>query len=266
MSARPWIRAASTGGGQWNGGAPTDSGPRIRGGAPVGGGGPRTGGGGPAIGGGGPAIGGGGPAIGGGAPMGGGPRLEAGHASGRNFPGHASSSPPSSAPPRIYNPPRPFVPAAGSVYGSGPRAFGPATHGNAQSFASTGPRITEVAPAGNPPRASSTPVTYGTPHNLGVQADRNPARVYNPPPRTFETPPAVNPTRSFGSSSAGVYNPPARTFAPPQRSFSPPAQPPRQTFAAPQMNAAPQRSFSAPAAGGFGNGGGGMHVGGGHRR
>jgi hypothetical protein len=261
MSARPWIRAASTGTGgiRWNGGAPTDSGPRMRGGAPMGGG-PRTGG---------------GPTMSGGAPMGGGPRMEAGRASGRNFPGHASSSPPASAPPSVYNPPRPFAPAAGGVYyGSGPRTYGSATtHGSTQSFANTGPRITEVAPANNPSRAGGVPATYGTPHNFGGQADRNPARVYNPPARTFDTPPAVNPTRSFGSSSAGVYNPPARTFAPPERSFSPPVQPPRQTFAPPQthaappINAAPQRSFSAPAAGGFGSGGGGTHFGGGgHRR
>ena len=241
MSARPWIRAASTA-----------IMPATRS-APIGGRGP---------------IGGGTP-IGGAAPIGGDARMGAGHAYDRNFPGHASSSPPSS-PPRIYNPPRPLGPSAGGVYGPGPRTFGPATHGSSQTFASTGPRIQDVAPANNPPRASNAPPSYGAPHTFGAQPDRNPARVYNPPPRTFATPPAVNPSRSFGSSPAGGYNPPPRTFAAPQRSFTPPTQPSRPTFSppqthAPQMNAAPQRSFNAPAAGGFGSGGG-MHPGGGHRR
>ncbi len=247
MSARPWIRAASTGIMPATRGAPMGAGASIGGHAPMGGG----------------------ASLGGGAPSGGGARMGAGHASGRNFPGHASSAPPSAPPSPIYNPPRAFPPSPGGVYGSGPRTFGPATHGSGQTFASTGPRIHDVAPPNNPPRAGSAPTSYGAPHTFGAQPDHNPARVYNPPPRTFATPPAVNPTRSFGSSPAGAYNPAPRTFAAPQRSFTPPAQPSRPTFAppqthAPQMNAAPQRSFSAPAAGGFGNGGG-AHFGGGRR-
>src|SRR5439155_19750834 len=101
MSARPWIRAAS------NGWTPTNGGP------PMGGGHPQVGG--------------------GGAPMAGGTRMDTGHAYARNFPGHASASPPSSAPPHIYNPPRPFTAAASRAYGSGPRTFGPAAHGSTQA-------------------------------------------------------------------------------------------------------------------------------------
>jgi hypothetical protein len=250
MSARPWIRAATGGGGA----APS------RGGGSVATGGAR---------------------IGGGPGMGGGPSMGSGHAFGRSFPGHPSAAPASG--PHIYNPPRPTA-AAGVHAGGQPHTFAPARGNNPPlNTTTTGPRVFDVAPASNPPRVSSPAPMYGAPHAVGAPPANNPARVYNPPPRTFDTPAAVNPTRSFSTSSAGIYNPPPRTFAAPApmqpthvapaRSFSPPAPAPARSFSppapapAPSFSApAPARSFGAPAGGGgFGRPGGGAPLGG-HRR
>jgi len=212
MSARPWIRAATGGG------------------APASGGGAAGGG-----------------RVGGGAGAG------SGHAFGRNTPGRPAAAP--AAPLHLYNPPRP--PSSGGIYGGNPaaRAFTAPTQGNNPAPTNLGPRIFDVTPSNNPtsptvqtsptwaPRAGNAATTYGAPHTVGAPA-ANPARVYNPPPRTFDTAPTVNPTRSFSTPSAGIYGAPPRTFAP-QAERAPMQQ--FQQMHAPQMNAAPARSFSAPA-------------------
>ena len=106
---------------------------------------------------------------------------------------------------------------------------------------------------------------YGAPHAVGAPPAHNPARVYNPPPRTFDTPAAVNPTRSFSASSArrlqsaAAYVRGPRAVQPthvrPARSAAPAAPgAPARSRRAP----APARSFGAPAGGGgFGRPGGG---------
>jgi translation initiation factor IF-2 len=236
-----------------------------------------TGGGAPA--GGGAATATGGARIGGGAAMGG------GHTFGRSFPGHPSAAPASG--PHVYNPPRPTAPTG--IHGGGqPRTFAPAHGSNPPLTATTaGPRVFDVAPGGSAPRAASRPTTYGAPHTMATPPAHNASRVYNPSPRTFDTPAAVNPVRPFSTPSAGIHNPPPRTFAAPApmqpfhqthapmqtqvapaRSFSPPALAPAARSFSPPAPAPAARSFSPPAAGGgFGRpGGGAPFSGGGHRR
>jgi uncharacterized protein DUF6600 len=190
--------------------------------------------------------------------------------------GHAV--PGSGAPtPRIYNPPRPFA--------AQPHTWGPSMHAAQPPLGNIAPRINNPPPG---PRVFPQP-----PGNRPSRPfdTNNPARVYNPPPRTPFHPPTINPTRAFAPPTVQrppmqpfhqAYTPPQmhatpqRSFSPPQRSFSPPQHtfsPPQRSFSAPQrsfsppqMQMAPQRSFSPPAAGQFGRSGGGMHFGGAHRR
>ena len=223
MSARPWIRAATAGGA------------------------PASGGGGPA------------PAVGaahtfGRAPM----PINAGRAPARIAPPSPSSA---YAAPRIYNPPRPVAPSIRasnepSFASSAPHIYNPApapsgAHIYNPPSVSSAPHIYNPAPANPAPRiynpAPAPSTTYGTPHTFSS----SPARVYNPPPRTFSTAPAVNPTR---------------TFAPPVQHA--PALPSHGSFTpapAPVHAMPPSRGFSAPATSGW-SGGGAAHFGGGHRR
>jgi hypothetical protein len=190
---------------------------------------------------------------------------------------HAPSG--SYAPPlRTYNPPRPVAPSVQAsnqpAFGSStPRIYNPPPVNSAPRVynapsASTAPHVYNTPPTSNAPRiynapagssapriyntppATVAPHVYGTPPSFGAPRANNAPepRVYNPPPRTFATSPAVNPTRTFNPAPAQA---PAFHPQPPQ-SFAP----------------APSHNFSAPAApsGSFGNAGGGAHFGGTHRR
>jgi hypothetical protein len=190
---------------------------------------------------------------------------------------HAPSA--SYAPPlRLYNPPRPVAPSmhastqpsfASTPHGynaapvnSAPRVYNPPAASTPRIYnpapANNAPHIYNLAPANNAPRISNPAPANVTPHAFGTapaySAPRTfsapEPRVYSPPPRSFPTSPAVNPTRSFSPAPA-----PAPAFRP---------QPPAPSHAMP-----PSRAFSAPAAapsGSFGNAGGGAHFGGAHRR
>jgi hypothetical protein len=247
MSARPWIRAAT------GGGSPGNSGGANR-------------------------------------PPGAGALVDpsAGRAAGRTpafgrAPARiAPASPYSSyASPHVYNPPRPVAPSARAsnqpafastaprIYNppganGAPHIYNPAPAGNGAHIynppaASTSPRIYNPAPANPAPRIYNPapanpaphtygqPATYGAPHTFGG----SPAQVYNPPPRSFPSSPAVNPSR---------------TFAPPVQHA--PAPPARQTFSPPAHTMSPSHGFSAPSGVGWSGSaaGGGAHFGGGHRR
>jgi len=188
-----------------------------------------------------------------------------GHVAGRGFSTRISSSPP----PQIYNPPRTFASTA-APHAFGPQAFGSAApaHGAPHAFAAPAP-VSGAPHTYNPPAATVGPrvyehpsPSYGAPRPFAAPADRNPVRVYSPPPRPFANAPAVNPVRA-GFAPSPAYSAP-RTMAPapaPAHTFAPPAQSFHQSFSA------PSHSFGGPAAGGggFGHAGGGAHLGGGRR-
>ena len=184
MSARPWIRAATGGGGPASSGAPAGRLARAHWSIP-----------------------------------------SAGRAAGRTptfgrAPARiAPASPYSSyASPHVYNPPRPVAPSARAsnqpafastaprIYNppaanGAPHIYNPPPAGNGAHIynpptASTAPRIYNPAPANPAPHTYGQPPTYGAPHTFGG----SPARVYNPPPRSFPSSPAVNPSRTFAAA------------------------------------------------------------------
>ena len=240
MSARPWIRAATSGGGIP---ANNNNGAWV---APHGGSTP--------------------------AGAGAGRFMARPPAAGRTPPTRIAAPSPytSFAAPHIYNPPRPVAPATHAssqpAYAStAPRTYNPPANNGAHIYSpptSNGathiynpPTTSGATHIYNPPASNLAPHTYGptptfgTPHTFNNPA---PARVYNPPPRTFPSSPAVNPPR---------------TFAPPQAQPAP-APPAHQNFAPPSHAMPPSRGFSAPASSGWSGqpAGGGAHSGGGHRR
>jgi hypothetical protein len=235
MSARPWIRAATGGGGPANNGGA---------GRPAGAGGlvdPSPG-----------RAAGRTPALG---------RTPARIAPPTPYSSYAS--------PHLYNPPRPVAPSArasnqpafastasrtynppagnGAPHIYNPPAATAGTHIYNPPAASPAPHISNPAPVSSAPHTFGPAPTYGTPHTFGG----SPARVYNPPPRSFPSSPAVNPPR---------------TFAPPVQHA--PAPPAHQTFAPPAHAMPPAHGFSAPAASGWSGhaGGGGAQLGGVRRR
>jgi hypothetical protein len=291
MAVRPWIRAARAA-------ATSGVGAPIGGGAGVGGAGV------------------------GGAGVGGGRGAArpgfSGHAAPPAFSPHVYNPPPgpSGAGPHTFTPPA--HPNSGRIANTVPRVYDPlpATAPRVHDVTPGQPRFHSPPPSGGryvsdtpstfaPPRTFGGSPTFGQPptpaaprfgqtptftptHTLGTLPVENPGRVYKAPPRTFTTPPNVDPPRSFGSApafgsaptfgstptfgSAPAFSRPSppspapRTFAP-APVHAPAPQHLHQGFARPQIHApAPQRSFNAPAAGGWGQPGGGMRFGGGARR
>jgi hypothetical protein len=197
-----------------------------------------------------------------------------GRASTRTAPSgaHAPSSP--YAPPlRTYNPPRPVAP---SMRASNQPSFaGPAPH------VYNAPPVYNAAPVNNTPRVYNPPATSSAPRIYNQRSANNAPHFYNQPaanstPRTFNPPPSYGAPHTFSAPEPRVYSPPPRTFATPPtvnptRSFAPAPAPSAPAFHQQSFAPSPPAShgFSAPAAGpsgSFGNAGGGAHFGGGHRR